>query len=288
MSTDQEGRNWIKKVELWMGTKHLRGDRAKISQVGVLLKNNAELWFNQLEREIPALNDTSIDDGEEGIIRSWEQFKRRFLEKFKKRDGDNWRGLNDLFEYKQRDDQSTEEFVSEMQQRAVAAKAPPETVRCAVLGGLRPFIKNMVLQHDVDKLEDVVRWGQIAEKLEPSKTDDTGIAKMVKVAMMEAISEAKQDGTVAAVTQRPFNQRDEGGDEGRPYRQTRQIQHRDDEMEDRNWRSNSWRQQPENNRTTYNCTSRGRGRGQRNWTQSRGGTNNNWRSGGRQQQSGVQ
>ena len=225
-----------------MDTKHLRGDRAKISQVGVLLKNNAELWFNQLEIEIPALNDTSIDDreygdGEQGIIRSWEQFKRRFLEKFKKRDGDNWRGMNDLFEYKQQDNQSTEEFVAEMQQRAVAANAPPETVRCAVLGGLRPFIKNMVLQHDVDKLEDVVRWGQIAEKLEPPKTDDKGIAKIVKVAMMEAMSEAKQDGTVAAVASRSYNQRDEDGDEGRPYRQqTRQIQRRDDDMDDGNWR----------------------------------------------------
>ena len=293
LSTDPEGKHWLKKVEMWMNCQRLRSDKAKICQVGVLLKGNAAFWFNELVIEDP------VGDGEERAISeeavtTWEQFKELFLEKFKKVDGDNWREVTDLFQCKQREDQSTEEYIAEIQMKGLAANATPENIRYAAISGLKRSVKNVVVQHPIESLDQIIKWGMIAERLEPAKPNEGDVSKLVKIAVLDALAESKQDQSAAVFMQSDQRvDRNQGVDdqaERRVYRQQGGFNRRKNGRGRGN--TSSWRQDQGGSDgwrpgISMDNQAQGRpmGRGRGNW--SREGQGDNWRM-SNQQSSGVQ
>jgi len=145
------------------------------------MQDNAKRWVNQFKIVDPPTEDESLGEFE---IADFEDVKERFLERFKRQDDVTWREISGLYDRCQQKNESTEQFVNDLQRLGEVSGASAENIRYAVLHGLRPNIKAIVLQHEVPHLSDIVRWGITAEKIAEQGSGaemNSGLEKLQKM-----------------------------------------------------------------------------------------------------------
>lgn len=161
-STLEDARTWFSSMEWYIETQRPANDMAKIALIAVNLREAALSWLQSLN-----IGQTgSLTD-----INTFAQFKEIFLNKFKIPNNSRWRVISELYTMKQGVCESTEGFINEVRIKGKAAHASDEQVRYAALAGLRDEVRLQVLHHDIESLDDIIRWGSLTEAAGPSASD---------------------------------------------------------------------------------------------------------------------
>ena len=71
-----------------------------------------------------------------------------------------------MYQVKQTDGQSVNDYIDLVQKKGLKAEAKEEQVLAVIIGGLRPSIRQSVLQHEPKTVQDIRKWGSVAESAE--------------------------------------------------------------------------------------------------------------------------
>ena len=158
---------WFKQVEWWLQTKRATDDRARIGHVAGLLRDSARTWFQ-------ALNFVAVDSAADTPgLRTFADFKEAFQMRYRRDESNAWRDQAALWSMSQGPNETVEQFIAAVEAKAATARASTEQVKGVVLNGLRQQLRGAVLNHDIQSLEDVRKWGLVAENIaaaEPAAT----------------------------------------------------------------------------------------------------------------------
>ena len=150
----------------WIGILNARTERAKISHCAILLRDYALHWHNALEIRDPVEGDQGLQGGQ---IVTFEDYKRAFLARFRRPAEENWREVIQLYSLKQEKDEPTEKFVSRVQNFGKRSHATPEEIKIAAMAGVRPEIREALLPHNVQTLDDLNKWAFLSEAIQRDK-----------------------------------------------------------------------------------------------------------------------
>ena len=144
--TSEDPVSWLRDVEHWVAFKKLDAPGV-LGLIPLLLKNSAKIWYEKLEN---------------GKKDTFEHFKAAFNEKYKVDESQQWFNVASIWSTSQKDGQSVDEFINEVERKAMNVSADED--HGAVMNGLRPEIRQMVLQHEpFNDLQQIRRWAMIAE-----------------------------------------------------------------------------------------------------------------------------
>lgn len=76
---------------------------------------------------------------------------------------DAWKRAADLWQMKQLPSQTTDDFVTSIQQVAQKLNIPPEHTLMVALRGLRVSIRQQVIQHGHKTIDGIQKWGRLTE-----------------------------------------------------------------------------------------------------------------------------
>ena len=188
---------FMTKFSLWLKTQNIHSEIAKICHLALLLRDQAQTWHEGLNI-VELAEDAQPAQGEIG---TFEAYRQAFLNRFRREEGANWREVASLFALKQGPSESTETYVTRVQNCGVKARATPDEINLAMMSGLRPALKNVLAHHQIDTVQDVIRWAALAEDISEDKTgadDDVKgamqrIEAMLAKTMVNAAEKAKPD-----------------------------------------------------------------------------------------------
>ena len=100
---------------------------------------------------------------------TWPNFKAAFFERFGRSTVQRWKDTNALWIQVQAKDESADDFVSPLTRFAKNLPTlDPSTLQCAVTRGLKPHIRQYVLQADAKSMTELLQAARIAEMATPS------------------------------------------------------------------------------------------------------------------------
>ena len=212
----------ITNVSWYILTTKANNDKARIAFVSMLLRDEARRWFNSLVINAnpgQAADGQAADgqaapgqaaavqppaDGPNPPIATFEAFKARFLARFQKNPAELWREQSLIWNVKQRDGQSAEAFLTELQDVAARSQVDEPTIMAAAVAGLRDDVKSAVLQHELATLADLRRWSTVYEMCNPpSRKSDVASAvdrleQIVQKMAVQSVSEGPARASPAA------------------------------------------------------------------------------------------
>jgi hypothetical protein len=165
--TAEDAESWIKDVEHYCAFRKL-ADEEKVGLIPLLLKDGAKYWYETLAA---------------GNRANFDQIKQTFLEQYKRGDSTKWRDSADVWQTIQSRSQSVEDFISQVQQKALKAKMTEEQICFSILNGLKPNLRQVVVQHEPKSVTDIRKWATIAE----ASVEETAHPEVVK--MIERLEE---------------------------------------------------------------------------------------------------
>ena len=194
-------------MDLWLGTRRTLNEQAKICHAGTYLSGAALNWFNGLnfglEREAYREEEQSASHGQQSSstgsysqsttstarqpsgpetprIESYQAFRRLFLERFKRHQEEQREVKASLWEIRQDEGQSTEDFVNAVRNKGELCDANDEEMYTAAISGLRTDVKAGIMVGKQPKdLDELIRWGTNYEKYN-NKTMLGGVSSMIK------------------------------------------------------------------------------------------------------------
>jgi Retrotransposon gag protein len=207
-----DAESWIQYADIWLSTQRAITDRAKINHIALFFRDKAANWFRGLNIVDPPADHQQAPDG---AIHAYAAFRTAFLDRFRPNEAENWRETQGLWECKQRADQSTEDFVNEIQNKGVKAHALQQQILFAATAGLRDEIKEKVMAHNITELDDIIRWGTNAERYKASSAIPSDIATQIAKLVNEKLE---------GITVRPV---EKAGDDNRGRSQSPRVRFAD-------------------------------------------------------------
>ena len=133
----------------------------------VMLREAALVWFEELDDE------TKQD---------WPAIQERFLTRFCHPTHVQWADSSDVWHCEQQPNQSVDNYLNLMQKKITRVNNLPIVSQVhAVLSGLRPEIRMHFVQHTCDTIEDIRRWGLVAERsIPPPATSNNDVMTALK------------------------------------------------------------------------------------------------------------
>jgi hypothetical protein len=128
----------------------------RIGLVPLLLKDGARVWFE------------SLDAGQKD---TFEHLAVAFHTQYKRDAAIQWRDSADVWSLSQLPSQSVEDFISQIQQKALRTKMSDDQIRFSLIRGLLPDIRQSVLQHEPTTVEEIKKWATIAETSKIDQAD---------------------------------------------------------------------------------------------------------------------
>lgn len=176
--SSEDAISWIRQMDWFIQAQRPTTELGRIAIVAISLREGALHWFHSLPFE-PS-SSSSMSEAEVRPITTYEEFRERFVRRFQSPEEHRWRAVSTLFSLKQAPHQSTEAYISEIRAKGTAALASEDQMRYACLAGLRDDVKSHVLHHDVRSLDDIQRWGNIADTLQPAHSNVTDQIKQLR------------------------------------------------------------------------------------------------------------
>lgn len=146
---------FLKNFELWTLYRHL-SDESSLSALPLLLKDGAAVWWN------------TQPDTIRGDMRA---LKAALIERYGIRRDEAWKRAAALWQLQQQPHQSTDDFLTHVNQEAQRLAVPPDQTFQVALNGLRPTIRQHVLQHDLRNVADIQKWARITESSQEDPKD---------------------------------------------------------------------------------------------------------------------
>ena len=166
---NEDSREWLETVSWYIQTQRTPTEKSKIAIAGILLLDDAKRWFLQQRIE-----DAPADGGQvpEGTITTFAQFKEAFMHRFQRDQANLWREQALIWQCKQKAGQTTQAYLSELQEIAGRARATQEQIMTAAIAGLRDDVKTFCLSHELESLQDLQRWANVYEMYTGPKPTD--------------------------------------------------------------------------------------------------------------------
>lgn len=155
---EEDINEFLKNFELWATFR--RADRdSRLAALPLLLKEGAAAWYHTQSSRIRE----SIDD-----------LKRALIERYGPQAAHAWKSTADLWLLKQAKGQSIDDYLTAVLKAGQKIGVGEENLYFIALNGLRPSIRQHVIQHELSSLEDLRQWGRITElSLRDSALDDS-------------------------------------------------------------------------------------------------------------------
>ena len=178
----EDAEAWLKAVMNWVVYKRLNAEAA-MAAVALLLKEGALQWFYNLQ-----------DDIRSSMADFTREFKQRYITP---NETNRWKDIVAVYEVKQTDGQSVNDYIDLVQKKGLKAEAKEEQVLAAIIGGLRPSIRQSVLQHEPRTVQDIRKWGSVAESAEGQEGGSSS-------ALSAAVEEMKRQSSVLSELKEQF------------------------------------------------------------------------------------
>ena len=178
----EDAEAWLKAVMNWVVYKRLNAEAA-MAAVALLLKEGALQWFYNLQ-----------DDIQGSMADFTREFKQRYITP---NETNRWKDIVAVYEVKQTDGQSVNDYIDLVQKKGLKAEAKEEQVLAAIIGGLRPSIRQSVLQHEPRTVQDIRKWGSVAESAEGQEGESSS-------ALSAAVEEMKRQSSVLSELKEQF------------------------------------------------------------------------------------
>jgi hypothetical protein len=168
---NEEAEEWLQSVRHWLTFKEFT-DAQSCTAIPVLLRDSALCWYTAL----PAATKTDIG-----------QLTTAFLRRYKTDGITGWQDNAAIWTTKQLPSQSVDEYINLMEKKAAKTTAPDDQKRHAIIHGLRPAIRQQVLQHEIASIDQIRRWATIAESSEQHDDKHSEVSTTLK-AIQEQIA----------------------------------------------------------------------------------------------------
>ena len=155
---------WMRDLEHWGAFKNMNNEKI-LGLMPLLLKDGARLWFDALHNDIRG---------------DFRRVREAFLEQYRRDRATRWRDAASVWATTQQPHQSVDSYLTDIQKKAMKTAMTDEQLRFSVIHGLRPDIRQMVVQHDPETLADVTRWAKIAESSRMEDASSTGVDSLLR------------------------------------------------------------------------------------------------------------
>ena len=102
----------------------------------------------------------------ESTRNSMRAFGAAFKDRYINAKTDQWKEIVAVFDLKQTAGQSVEDFIALVLKKGKKAQAANEQLRAAIIKGLRPYLRQQVLQHEPQSIDEIRKWALVAESTE--------------------------------------------------------------------------------------------------------------------------
>ena len=164
--SSEDSEEWWGDVEHWCAYRKLNNDE-RVGLIPLLLKEGARQWFEAL----PAAEKDTFD-----------HIRESFQNQYKRDEVYKWKDSAEVWSTTQKSDQSVEDYFAAILKKAMRAKLSEEQTLFCVINGLKHGIRQAVLQHEPKNIQDVRKWGMIAESsgTEAESTNLMGVVKRLE------------------------------------------------------------------------------------------------------------
>ena len=177
--SEEDAAVWFRDLQNYCAYKHL-DEAGRLGLIPLLLKDGARHWFE-------GLADNQKD--------TFANLSAAFTNQFRRDETARWRDSAAVWSSTQSRSQSVEDFINQIQTKAMRANMTEEQTRFSIIHGLRPDIRQAVLQHEPNTVALIKKWATIAEAGSADSSTDS---------VTEAVRrlEAKFDGLQATSADR--------------------------------------------------------------------------------------
>ena len=140
------------------------------------LLHDAYTWFSYLPDQIAT---------------NFEQLKEQFIARFSLNWATKWSIMPELYEMKQRPDQSVQDFIQKVQMKAKLIDLPEDQILGALMKGFLPNIRADLIRSNITSIADVIKEASISEqanKIKNSQSDNISSEERLIKAIQTAMS----------------------------------------------------------------------------------------------------
>ena len=172
-NVEQNADKWLHSFETYTTFKNIHG-RTKINLFKLMLTNQAAAWLMALPQH---------------TVCSWNSLVTAFKQRYGLTEAEKWRYQKDIWSREQGETETVDDYVTATQLTANKVGMPQETLREAIIQGLKPELRLFVLNantHDIPSLLTVARTCEAARSADrPKNCDNLEIKSMVASLMQQ-------------------------------------------------------------------------------------------------------
>ena len=183
----EDAEHWWETVQLWLTFRELTEEKA-LAAVKLLLKGGAWQWY------------IGLDERKKSHLRV---FEKAFKERYMTASINKWRDQTQVMNLSQ-GLQSVDDYITDAQNKRRKTEMSDELFQAIIIKGLRPHIRQQVMQHEPQNVEDIRKWGVVAETSEDSKDNTSDMATVMK-ALIELKADQKEMKAEAAKARSSHN-----------------------------------------------------------------------------------
>ena len=158
-NTEHSAEKWLHSFELYSQFKNIQG-QAKLNLFKLMLTDQAAAWLMALP---------------ETITRRWDTMLTAFHQRYGLTEAEKWRFNKEIWSQEQSENQTVDDYVTSMQIRATRVGMPQDTLKDAIIQGLKPELRLFVLNAkvpDIPTLLTVARTCEAARSADKIKSSD--------------------------------------------------------------------------------------------------------------------
>ena len=188
--SDDDAEAWMRYMSIWLATQErtMPTERARISSAMTHMRDAAQSWAETLTIINPPAADEHPEELQENEVRTYQQFREKFLNQFRRGAADQRYKMAELWRTKQQIGQKTEDYVNIMRNLGRIANANEAELTNATNNGLRYDIKQTTDHHEDLTLNDIIKWGRVAERHIHEQTNNEEVKSMI-LDLQETVNE---------------------------------------------------------------------------------------------------
>lgn len=145
--SNEDVREFLANFALWAKYRKL-DEESERAALPLLLKEGAAGWYST---QPPAVTESPAT------------LKAALKERYDTATANRWRRAADLWQMRQSSTQSLDDFVTSVELAGQKIEASTEHLFQVAINGLRPALRQLVVAHDPQTLDDLRKWGRLAE-----------------------------------------------------------------------------------------------------------------------------
>lgn len=173
---DENVEDFLRTIDLWVTLRKADEDTSR-SALSLLLRGAASTWFHTQPRR---------------VTESFRALKDALVERYGPQQELAWKSTASLWQLQQSKGQSTEDFVATVVKEGRKIGIDDNQLHCIALNGMRPELRQHVIQHSVRNLDELRRWGKLTELSLQDVADEDSAASNMARELAELKNEVRQ------------------------------------------------------------------------------------------------